>query len=67
MNIFAIYCDGSEGVRVNCECVKGIAFKNAALWVNCALLPVICAGNGLLRDNCAHFYRIECLLPHIIA
>lgn len=55
---------GQENVFANCECIKGFAFKNATLWVKCALLPVICTGFGLSQDNCAHFGRVECLLPH---
>ncbi|ADY56934.1 hypothetical protein Sgly_2657 [Syntrophobotulus glycolicus DSM 8271] len=53
-NVFANYC----------ECIKGYAFKNAAVGENCALLPVICAGIGLSQDNYAQFGRFECLLPH---
>ncbi len=63
MNISAFYSNGS--VYKNCECIKGYAFKNAAVGVKYALLPVICANSGLLQDHCAHYSRIECLLPHI--
>ena len=52
-----------DNVFVNYECIKGYAFKNAAAWVKSAILPVICAVWGLSGDNCAHFCRIECLLP----
>jgi hypothetical protein len=62
MNITLFASHGN--VFVNCECIKGYAFKNALTRVNSALLPVICAGFGILRDNCAHFRRVECLLPH---
>lgn len=62
MNISAFCSNGN--VYVNCECIKGYAFKNAASWVKFALLPVICANFGQLRDDCVHFRRIECLLPH---
>jgi len=55
LRFFSDMCD----VFVSCEC--GIAFKNAVTWDRCALLPVICAGFELSRDNCAHFNRIECL------
>lgn len=48
---------------VSLECIKGYAFEMAAAWVKCALLPIICANFGLLRDSCAHFYRLDCLLP----
>jgi len=51
-------------VFVTCEYIKGYAYKNGALWVNYALLPVICAVFGLSQDNCAHLSRIGCLLPH---
>jgi hypothetical protein len=34
--------------------------------VRCALLPHICAIFGLLRGYCAHYCRIECLLPHMV-
>lgn len=64
MNITAFASLGN--VYANCEWIKGFAFKNAALWVKCALLPVICAGFGLSQDNCAHFGRFEYLLPHIV-
>jgi ribose/xylose/arabinose/galactoside ABC-type transport system permease subunit len=64
MNI-SVFCSKGS-VYTNCECVKGCAFKNAALWVKCALLPHICAIFGLLRGYCAHYCRIECLLPHMV-
>ena len=54
----------NDNVFSNCECIKGYAFKNAAVWVKCALLPVICANFGQSGDSCAHFSRVECLLPH---
>ena len=63
MNISAFSAGGS--VYMNCECVNGYAFENAIVWVKSALLPVICAIFGLLRGYCAHFRRIECLLPTI--
>ena len=63
MNI-SVFSTGGN-VYLNYECVKGFTFKNAAAWVKCALLPVICANFGLLRGYCAHFCRIEYLLPNI--
>jgi hypothetical protein len=45
----------------------GGAFKTVAVWVKNVNVPHICANFGLLRDNCAHFGRIECLSPHIFA
>jgi len=54
----------NDSVFANCECIKGYAFNNMAAWVKCALLPVICDNFGQSQDNCAHFNRIECLLPH---
>jgi len=48
---------------VSLECIKGYAFKMEAAWVKCALLPVICANFGLLRDSCAHLYHLDCLSP----
>lgn len=54
----------NDKVFANCECIKGFAFKNAVLGVNYALLPIICDDFGRLQDNCAHFSRIEYLLPH---
>jgi len=63
MNISAFEQNGN--VFVNCECIKGISFKNADLWENCALLSVICAVFGRLEDVYAHFSRVENLLPHI--
>ncbi len=54
----------NDHVFVNCECIKGYAFKNALLWVNCALLPVICAIFKVSQDNCAHLSRFEYLLPY---
>lgn len=53
MNISA-FCSDDE-VFVNCECIKGIAFRNAVLWVKSALIPVICAILVQLRDYCVHF------------
>ena len=53
----------SDDVFVNCECIKGYAFKNAAIGEKCALLPVMTAVFGLSQDTCAHLCRIECLLP----
>ena len=64
MNISFFCCSGN--VYRNCECIKGFAFKNTAVWVKCALLPVICAGFGILKGNCAHLGRIGYLLPNII-
>lgn len=61
MNLTVI-ADG-KNVFAGCECIHGYAFKNAATWDNCALLPVITAGLGLKQDTCAHLNRIECLLP----
>ncbi len=51
-------------VFASCECMLGYAFDMGSLGVNCALLSVICAGFGLLRDRCAHFYRSVRLSPH---
>ena len=45
----------------------GRAFKTAAIWVKNVNLTRVCGDFGLLRDNCAHFRRIECLSPHILA
>ena len=39
----------------DCEIVKGFAFNTTAAWDNCAQLPVLIAGFGTARDNCAHF------------
>jgi hypothetical protein len=47
--------------------IRDIAFEIAAAWVKCVNVPHICGNFGLLRDNCAHFGRIECLSPHILA
>ena len=63
MNI-STFCSNSN-VFINCECIKGYAFKNAAFLVKSTLLLVICAIFGLSRDNCVHFCRVECLFPHI--
>ena len=60
---FTVFASNNS-VFINCECVQGFAFTNAALGDNCALSPVICAGFGLLRDNCALFRRVERLSPH---
>lgn len=65
MNISAFCSNGI--VFVNCECINGYAFKNAASWVKSALLPVICAIFDQLRDYYVRFCRVECLLPHISA
>ncbi len=62
MNIAAFYSNGN--LVINCECVKGIAFKKLMVWVESALLPIICATLSRLQDNCAYFQPIECLLPH---
>ena len=62
MNITVFANQGD--VFASYECIKGYAFKNVASWVKCAILPVICANFGRSQDNCAHFSRIECLLPH---
>jgi hypothetical protein len=56
---------GNGIVPVKRERIRSYAFDNAAPVVNCALLPVICAGFAHLRDICAHFCRIGCLLPHM--
>ena len=53
-----------DEVFVACEYINDYAFKNGALGVEYALLPVICAGFGLSQDNCAHLSRIGCLSPH---
>ena len=63
MNISVFSNNGS--VYTDCECLNGYAFNIAVAGNKCVLLPVICDDSGLTRDNCAHFYRIECLLPHI--
>ena len=47
----------------NWGCVHGIAFFDAATWVKCAQLSVICAVFELSQDKFAHFGRIECLPP----
>lgn len=62
INISAFTSRG--GVYANCECIKGFAFKNAALWVECALLPVICTGFGFSQDSYAHFCRMGYPSPH---
>ena len=56
----------NDNVFANCECIKGYAYFKSAIWVNCALLPVICADFGQSQDNHAHFSRFECLLPHTL-
>ena len=53
MNITG-FASGGEAF-VSCECVKGFAYKNAAIGAKCALLPVICADFGLSRDIRARF------------
>ncbi len=63
MNMMAFSSNGN--VYMNCECVKGISFNDLQVWVKSALSPVIAVDFVLLRDNCAHFYRMECLLPHV--
>ncbi len=63
MNISSFFSDGN--VYMNCEQIKGFAFKNAASRAKRANLPVICSNLSLLRDICAHFSPVECLLPHI--
>jgi hypothetical protein len=45
------------------EVLSRRAFKNAAVWDNCALFTVIGAGFGLSQNSRAHSRRIECLLP----
>lgn len=65
MKISAFYSNGD--VYMNCECVSGFAFNYAVSRQESVNLPVICAYFANLRDNCAHFYRNECLLPHISA
>ena len=57
-----LIADG-DTVLAGCECIKGFAFTNAAAREKSALLPVICTSFGHLRDDCAHFSRVECLLP----
>ena len=52
-------------VYINCEYIKGFTFNNMMLGVKSALLPVICANIGQVRDYFVHFRRIECLLPHV--
>ncbi|MCL2081318.1 MAG: hypothetical protein FWH16_04390 [Oscillospiraceae bacterium] len=47
----------------NRERIARFASLYAVAWAKCALLPVICAVFGILRDNCAHFSRVEYLLP----
>lgn len=63
MNISAFRADGS--VYTNCECIKGCAYDNSFSGAKSALLPIICANFGLLRDKCAQKRRLECLSPHI--
>lgn len=63
MNVSTFYNNGN--VYVNCECIHGYAYKNAAIWVKSALLLVICANYGYLRDFYAHLCRFECLLPQL--
>lgn len=53
MNIAAFCSNGNACVK--CEHIKGIAYKYAALGVESALLPVICAILALLREYCAFF------------
>lgn len=60
----SVFCSGN-GVYTSYECIKGYTFRNAASWVTSVLLPVKAAVFGKLRDNCAHFRRIECLSPHL--
>ena len=63
MNISVI--TSNDEAIINYEYIMGFAFKNAAIKVECALLPVICAGFALSRYNCAHFSnRNEYLEPH---
>ena len=62
MNITVLASQGN--VFADYECIKGFSFKKAAILVNYAFLPVICAGFRLLRDNCTYLSRFECLLPH---
>ena len=61
MNISGFAQD--DRMFADCEHFRGNAFIKAISWVKCALLPVICARFGLSQDSCAHFSRIECLLP----
>jgi hypothetical protein len=65
MNI-SVFRSGRD-VYVNREPIKNYASKNVVSGVKSALLPVICANSGLLQDNCVHFYRVECLLPHMVS
>jgi len=57
--------DSGDNVYTHVECVNGFAFKIAAAGVKCALLPVICAVFGQLRDICAHDCRFERLSPRL--
>ena len=62
MNITSFVSSGN--VYLNCESIKGYAFRKTSLWGKCALLPVICADFELRQDKCAHLRLIERLLPH---
>ncbi len=55
-----------SGVSVyqSISCVHGKEFTNATLWGKSALLPVICSGFAVMRDNCALLRRMNYLLPH---
>lgn len=64
MNISAFYSNGN--VIMHYECIKGISFNNASVGVKSALLPVICADSGHFMGLLRSFFRIECLLPHIL-
>lgn len=63
MDTPAFYRDSS--VYAACGYIKGDAFKDAAAWVKKTFLPALGVNSGLTQDSCAHFCRVECLLPHI--
>ena len=65
MNVSTLNNNGK--VYINCENIKGYAFNNVMSGEKSALLPVICANFGQLRDFCVCCRRFECLLPHINA
>ncbi len=64
MNVTVFFSGVS--VHQSVVCVNGKEFSNAILWGRSALLPVICAGFSVLRDNCALLRRMNYLLPHAI-
>lgn len=62
MNIATFISGGN--VFVKYDRINGVAFKIAALWDNCAILPHICANLARLWDSSAIFHnRTECLSP----